>query len=171
MKSSTHKMAEAITAALGPIFHANPDYKTIVEAMALTIARVAQSTQEEGFEHRELDAIYSMASHALTIFLDEEDKIQAEQVAKEVVMDRGIDGFAAICGYVNPPFNSTDGPEFGLAAINRGMSRDARDEAEEFAGQAHGEASWENSPLHEEIARFEQEHPSGHEDGPPRAYL
>ena len=79
MKSSTHKMAEAITAALGPIFHANPDYKTITEAIALTVARVAQATTDRGFEHRELAAIHDMASHTLTEFLNAEEAIQEQR--------------------------------------------------------------------------------------------
>lgn len=145
MKSSTHKMAEAITAALGPIFHANPDYKTISEAMALTLARVAQSTPDRGFELFAMDSIHELANRALEQFLNEEEAIQE---AKAKVLAKGVDGFAEMYGPVN-----------GLAAINGGVSPEACAEAEEFAGQDHTEASWSNSPIHEEIARFEQEHP------------
>ena len=170
MKSKTHHMVEAMTAALGPIFHANPDYKTISEAVALVMARVAQSTPNKGDEILELEIITDLAHKALIQFLDEEEAIQ-EQRSK--VLQKGIEAFAEMV-----PQNGADGPRFGLAAINGGMSPEARDEAEEFAGQAHGEASWENSPLHEEIARFEQDHPNVGPDGDPgyhpdgpRAYL
>jgi len=208
MKATTRNMAEAITQALGPIFRANPDYKTITEAIALTVARVAQSTQDRGFEVLALDSITKMADEALTQFLNEEEALLE---AKAKVLAKGIDGFAEMFGPAN-----------GLAAINGGVSPEACAEAEEFAGQDHvlkamreedqalndltglpegieipvelygnpesrldpngvfitpSEASWENSPLHEEIARFEQEHPElrNGDDGcnpdGPRAYL
>jgi len=164
MKSSTHKMAEAITAALGPIFHANPDYKTISEAMALTLARVAQSTPDRGFELFAMDSIHELANRALEQFLNEEEAIQK---AKAKILAKGVDGFAEMCGPVN-----------GLAAINGGVSPEACAEAEEFAGQNHPEESWANSSIHQEIARFEQENPNVGPDGDPgynpdgpRAYL
>ena len=186
MKATTRNMAEAITQALGPVFHANPDYKTITEAIALTVARVAQSTVDRGFEHRELDDIYAMASHALTQFLNEEEALLE---AKAKVLVKGVDGFAEMFGPAN-----------GLAAINGGVSPEACAEAEEFAGQDHDQwggggpmaakhldpkddelegpehtkASWSNSPIHQEIARFEQEHPNrddGYNPDGPRAYL
>ena len=206
MKATTRNMAEAITAALGPIFHANPDYKTITEAVALTVARVAQATIDRGFEHRSLDAICAMASHALTEFLNAEEAIQ-EQRSK--IIQRGLDAFAEMV-----PLDGDDGPAFGLAALHGDLGVEARDAAEAFAGQDHAEVersafgtyrdedgkltaeglvqlkkdvvalhtpdkgSWENSPLHEEIARFEQEHPNVGPDGDPgyhpdgpRAYL
>lgn len=206
MKSKTHHMAEAITAALGPIFRKTPDYKTITEAIALTVARVAQSTPDKGTETLELEVIHQLASKALEAFLNEEEAIQ-EQRTK--VLQQGIEAFAEMV-----PLNGDDGPAFGLAAINGGVSPEACAEAEEFAGQDHAEVerpacrpyrdeegditpeghiqlkkdilalhtpdkgSWENSPLHEEIARFEQEHPNVGPDGDPgynpdgpRAYL
>ncbi len=138
-------MAEAITAALGPIFHANPDYKTITEAIALTVARVAQSTPDKGNEEEELEIIMQIAANALNVFLNEEQTIQE---TKAKVLAKGIDGFAEMYGPVN-----------GLAAINGGVSPEACAEAEEFAGQDHSEESWANSSIHQEIARFEQEHP------------
>jgi hypothetical protein len=164
MKSSTHKMAEAITAALGPIFHANPDYKTITEAIALTVASVAQSTPDKGNEEEELEIIMQIAANALNVFLNEEQTIQE---TKAEVLAKGIDGFAEMYGPVN-----------GLAAINGGVSPEAYAEAEEFAGQDHSEESWANSSIHQEIARFEQENPNVGPDGDPgynpdgpRAYL
>jgi len=189
MKATTRNMAEAITQALGPIFRANPDYKTITEAIALTVARVAQSTQDRGFEVLALDSITKMADEALTQFLNEEEALLE---AKAKVLAKGIDGFAEMFGPAN-----------GLAAINGGVSPEACAEAEEFAGQDHDQwgdggpmaakhldpkddelegpertkASWSNSPIHQEIARFEQEHPElrNGDDGcnpdGPRAYL
>ena len=228
MKATTRNMAEAITAALGPIFQANPDYKTISEAMALTLARVAQATHDRGFELFALDSIHELANRALEQFLDEE---QALQEAKAKVLAKGIDGFAEMCGPAN-----------GLAAINGGVSPEARAKAEAFAGQDHPEVvedgpwkdddgelteaglaafekqlaemerpacrpcrdadgditpegrvqlkkdildlhtpdeeNWSNSPIHQEIARFEQENPNVGPDGDPgynpdgpRAYL
>ena len=164
-------MSEAITAALGPIFHANPDYKTITEAIALTVARVAQATPDKGFELHELDSIHELANRALETFLNEEEAIQ-EQRGK--VLQKGIEAFSEMV-----PLDGDDGPAFGLAALHGDLGVEARDAAEAFAGQDHAEASWSNSPIHEEIARFEQEHPevnNGYEpdrhnpDGP-RAYL
>ena len=206
MKSKTHHMAEAITAALGPIFHANPDYKTITEAIALTVARVAQSTPDKGNEEEELEIIMQTAANALNVFLNEEEALQ-EQRTK--VLQRGIEAFTEMV-----PLNGSDGPAFGLAAVNGGLSAEARDEAEKFAGQDHSEVerpacrpyrdeegditpeghiqlkkdilalhtpdedSWSNSPIHEEVARFEQKHPnvgpdgdSGYSPDGPRAYL
>ena len=216
MKSATHKMSEAITAALGPIFHANPDYKTITEAIALTVARVAQATPDKGFELHELDSIHELANRALETFLNAEEAIQ-EQRGK--VLQKGIEAFSEMV-----PLDGDDGPAFGLAALHGDLGVEARDAAEAFAGQdhaeverpacrpyrdedgditpeghiqlkkdilalhtpdddltgpEHNEGSWSNSPIHEEIARFEQEHPevnNGYEpdrhnpDGP-RAYL
>ena len=225
-------MAEAITTALGPIFRANPDYTTICQAMALTLARVAQATPKPGNEYRELDAIMWLASEAITQFLDAEQAIQ-EQEAK--LMEQGVGAFAEMARsdgddvskeefYGNSGLNpKLYGPANGLAAINGGVSPEACAEAEEFAGQNHGEVerpackpyrdedgnitpeghiqlkkdilalhtpdddltgpehnkgSWSNSSIHEEIARFEQEHPNVGPDGDPeynpdgpRAYL
>lgn len=164
MKSATHKMAEAITAALGPVFHSNPDYKTISEAMALTLARVAQATPDRGFELFALDSIHELANKALETFLNEEEAIQE---AKAKVLAKGVDGFAEMCGPAN-----------GFAALHGDLGVEAREAAETFAGQNHPEESWANSPIHQEIARFEQENQNVgpdsdtgyHPDGP-RAYL
>ena len=229
MKATTRNMAEAITQALGPIFHSNPDYKTICEAMALTMARVAQSTPDKGSEEKELDRMMEMADVALNEFLNEEEALQE---AKQSTMAKGIDAFAEMArsheGY---------GPAYPLAALHGDLGVEARDAAEEFAGQDHTEverpafqpfhdekgrltpagfeqlkkdvialhtpdhdqwgdggpmaakhldpkddelegpehtkASWSNSPIHQEIARFEQEHPNrddGYNPDGPRAY-
>jgi hypothetical protein len=233
MKSATHKMSEAITAALGPIFHANSDYKTITEAIALTVARVAQATPDKGFELHELDSIHELANKALETFLNEEEALLE---AKAKIVAKGVDAFAEMARsdgddvskeefYENSGLNPKHyGPAFGLAALHGDLGVEARDAAEAFAGQdhaeverpacrpyrdedgnitpeghiqlkkdilalhtpdddltgpEHNEGSWSNSPIHEEIARFEQEHPevnNGYEpdrhnpDGP-RAYL
>lgn len=154
MLSKTHAMAEAITTALGPIFRANPDYKTICQAMALTLARVAQATPKPGNEYHELDAIMCLASEAVTQFLDAEQAIQEQD---DKLMDQGIEAFAEMARGVvavepgsaadHPdncdqpvaktakPFN----PHHTLEAFNGGMGRDAQAEAERFAGQDHGE--------------------------------
>lgn len=123
-------MAEAISQALGPIFHAQPDYKTITEAIALTVARVAQATQDRGFEHQQLGAITAMASNALTEFLNEEEAYEARQK----IISKGLDGFAEMArsdeGY---------GPAYPLAALHGDLGVEARDAAEEFAGRFHDE--------------------------------
>ena len=189
MKAKTKHLADQITQALGPIFRETPDYKTISEAISLTVARVAQSTPDKGDEIRQLDKIHDMAFTALEQFLNEEEALLE---AKAKVLAKGVDGFAEMYGPVN-----------GLAAINGGVSPEACAEAEEFAGRFHDdkgrlteegfeqlkkdvialhtpdtkEGSWSNSPIHQEMARFEQEHPelrNGYDDGynpdGPRAY-
>lgn len=108
MKSSTHKMAEAITKALGPIFHANPDYKTITEAIALTVARIAQSTPEVGNEENELEVIMQIAADALNIFLNEEKKFQEN-------IQRGIDAFTEMVSC------DGEGPSCGLDTMHESI--------------------------------------------------
>ena len=188
MKATTRNMAEAITQALGPIFRANPDYKTISEAIALTVARVAQSTPDRGFEVFALDSITKMADEALHQFLNEEE---AAYEARQKIISKGLDAFAEMA--------RSDGPVNGLAAINGGVSPEACAEAEEFAGQDHAEVErpacrryrdeegditpeghiqLKKDILALHTARFEQEHPNVGPDGDPgyhpdgpRAYL
>ena len=193
MKAKTKHLADQITQALGPIFRANPDYKTIIEAIALTVARVAQSTPNKGREYNELDAIVTMALEALTQFLNEEEALLE---AKQSTLAKGIDEFTEMArsdesdkdlrDYYQDRITlenmaarkaQRDGPKNGLAAYNGGVSPEARAEAERFAGQDHAEVV-DGYNLDEEIARFERENqdlrpnccdPSYNPDGP-RAY-
>jgi hypothetical protein len=152
MKATTRNMAEAITTALGPIFRANPDYTTICQAMALTLARVAQATPKPGNEYHELDAIVCLASQTITQFLDAEQALQ-EQEAK--LMEQGVGAFAEMARGVVAvePGSSADYPDNSdqpvaktakpfnshhtLEAFNGGMGPAAQAEAERFAGQEH----------------------------------
>ena len=186
MKSKTKHLADQITQALCPIFRANPDYKTITEAIALTVARVAQSTPDKGAETLELESINQMASKALESFLNEEEAILE---AKQSTLAKGIDAFTEMArsdgdDVSHEEFYRNSGLdpklyifEDGLAACNGGVSPEACAEAERFAGQDHPEMVDGYNP-DEEIARFERENqdlrpnccdPSYNPDGP-RAY-
>lgn len=90
MKSATHKMCEELTAAIGPVFRANPDYETILAAMSLVMARVCQSSPK-GQEDRAMAHSQKLQIQALANFLDEE---QALEESKAKVVERGIDGFS-----------------------------------------------------------------------------
>ena len=90
MKSATHKLCEELTAAIGPVFRANPDFEAILVAMSLVMARVCQASPK-GHELRALEHSQSLQSQALDNFLNEE---QALEESKAKVVERGIDGFA-----------------------------------------------------------------------------
>jgi len=121
MLSKTHNLVKSMTYALGPLFHEEPDYKTIQQAIALVIARIAMATPSRGKEFQELSIIHVYSQKALEELL----KIEKEETAKKKKLDASIDGFAAICGYVDPPFNANEDPEIGLVAINGGMEAQA----------------------------------------------
>lgn len=210
-------MAEAINQAIGPIFHANPDYKTICEAIALTVARISQSTPAKGNEYKEMEEIFNLANHALEQFLNEEER-QLE--AKSKIIQRNIESFSEIVrGDGRDESEVTDkkfhensglnpklyGPHNGLAAINGGVSPEACAKAQKFAERFYDdksrlteegfeqlkkdivalhtpdpeEASWSNSPIHQEIERFEHENQdlkpnccrTSHNPDGPRAYI
>lgn len=136
MKSKTHKMVEEITKVLGPIFHANSDYNTIQEAIALVVARVAQSTPNVGNEEEELEVIMEIAANALNQFINEEKSIKEK---KFKLIQKGIEGFSEMVS-----LNGDDGPAFGLAAVNGGMSPEASDEATDWVDKnVNEEATWD----------------------------
>lgn len=134
-------MVEDITFVLGPIFHNNSDYKTIQEAMALVVARIAQATPDKGNEEAELETIMEIAADALNQFINEEKSIQE---AKQKVLDKGIGGFAELYGT--------------KTAVNNGSLSSATNNTEE-ANLADQKEAFES-----ELAR--QDNPDG-----PRAYL
>ena len=164
MKAKTKHLTDQITAALGPIFHANPDYKTITEAIALTVARVAQSTPDKGNEEEELEIIMQIAANALNVFLNEE----AAYEARQKIISKGLDAFAEMARSDEP--------------ISGGVPPKTSSEAKRLSEQnleesEYNEGSCSSSPVHEEIARFEQEHSKrhngcddGHNPDGPRAY-
>ena len=147
MKAKTKHLADQITQALGPIFHATPDYKTITEAIALTVARVAQSTPDRFKEYVALDEIMDTATNALTQFLNEEE---AQLEAKQSTLAKGIDAFAEMA--------RSDEPANGLAAYNGGVSPEACAEAERFAGQDHPEVERPTfQPFYDENGKITKE--------------
>jgi len=110
MKSKTHNMVEEITKVLGPIFHANSDYNTIQEAIALVVARVAQSTPNVGNEEEELEVIMEIAANALNQFINEEKSIKEK---KFKLIQKGIEGFSEMVSSNEPSNNpeyNPDGP-------------------------------------------------------------
>jgi uncharacterized membrane protein len=93
MKAKTHKLTETITNALGPIFHENPDYDTILQAMSLVMARVIQATPDKGREHLILEDASIMISDALREFLKLESEHEKQQAEKKAKLDEGIERF------------------------------------------------------------------------------
>lgn len=87
MLAKTHRMAELLTQAMGPVFQSNPDYQTIMQAVGIAVARVAQCTPMAGTETKALNNICAYAEEALAEFL----KIEEDKKAK---LEQGIAGFA-----------------------------------------------------------------------------
>jgi len=92
MKAKVHKLAETITASLGPIFRENPNYETILQAMSLVMARVIQASPDRGDELLVMEDAYNEIKHALNQFL----AIEREKEAKAKVVVEGIDGFSGL---------------------------------------------------------------------------
>jgi hypothetical protein len=92
MLSKTHNLVESITYALGPLFHEEPDYKTIQQAIGLVIARIAMATPNRGKEFLELSIIHEYSQKALEELLN----IEAEQAAQKALVEQGIGGFAKL---------------------------------------------------------------------------
>ena len=153
MLSATHKLTKAITTALGPLFHEQPDYTTIKQAMGLVIARIAMATPDANKERWQLEVIHEYSKQALSEFL----RLEEEQAKQKALMEQGIGGFAAICGYVDPPFNANEDPEIGLVALNGGMGSEAQAAAEE--AQAKQTANWAEvrKTMAEEVDQARQE--------------
>lgn len=118
MLSKTHRLVEAMTTALGPLFREQPDYNIIQQAMGLLNARVAQATPETGCETAELAVINEYAKQALKELL----KLEAEEAAKKAKLEQGITKFS---DFAKPTSEQ-------LAAINGGMGAEARAEAEKI---------------------------------------
>lgn len=93
MLSKTHKLTELITHTLGPIFREHSDYPTILQAMSLVMARVAQATPDIGQEIECLDTSYCIAKDALVKFIELEEQIKAGEAAKKAKLESGINGF------------------------------------------------------------------------------
>lgn len=118
MLSKTHRLTKAITTALGPLFHQEPDYSTILQAMGLVTARIAMATPDKNKESWQLEVIHEYSKQALSEFL----RLEEEQAAKKTLVDKGIDSFTELFA---------DKPELGVAALNGGMGSEARAAAEE----------------------------------------
>lgn len=96
MLAKTHTLTETITKTLGPVFYANPDYQTILDAMTLVMARVIQSTPNKGKEQAILNHVKENLTVALKQYIEIEER--QNQTQKEVVAE-GVDGFA---GFAKP---------------------------------------------------------------------
>ncbi len=94
MKSNIHHIVEQVTQALGPIFHANPDYEDIRVAMAMVMARVIQATPHQGLEIQVRDATFNDIHYTLNQLLE----LEAAGKAK---LDAGIAKFADFAGPIN----------------------------------------------------------------------
>ena len=148
MKAKIHTLVERMTEALGPVFHAHPDYNDILQATCLVMARVLQSTPDRGSELTLCEEAFRITNTALIKFLDAEEAIQ-ERKAK--IMAKGIDGFNKLVepgSAADHPDNSDQPvaktpkhfePSQGLAALNGGMGAEARDEAEKAQERASRE--------------------------------
>jgi len=112
MLSKTHNLVKSMTYALGPLFHEEPDYKTIQQAIALVIARIAMATPSRGKEFQELSIIHVYSQKALEELL----KIEKKQAAEKALVEQGIGKFAELLA---------DKPNIELAAINGGMEAQA----------------------------------------------
>lgn len=73
MLAKTHKAAELLTQAMGPVFQKYPDYNTVMQAVGIAIARVAQCTPMKGTETKALNNICAYAETALEEFLTLEE--------------------------------------------------------------------------------------------------
>lgn len=153
MLSKTHNLVESMTYALGPLFHEEPDYTTIQQAIGLVIARIAMATPSRGKEFLELSIIHEYSKKALEELLN----IEAKQAAQKALVEQGIGKFAAICGYVDPSFNANEDPEIGLVALNGGMGSEAQAAAEK--AQAKQTANWAEvrKTMAEEVDQARQE--------------
>lgn len=100
MKAKIHTLTELITTTLGPVFRAHSDYATIIQAMALVVARIAQSTPTPGEEQATLDRLHEIAKDALAQFLDlEKEELAREEArgaARQAVLEQGVEDFARI---------------------------------------------------------------------------
>lgn len=86
MLAKTHKAAELLTEAMGPVFQKYSDYNTVMQAVGIAIARVAQSTPVVGTETKALNNICAYAEQALEEFLKIEE-------AKKAKLEQGVAGF------------------------------------------------------------------------------
>lgn len=94
MLSKTHNLVESMTYALGPLFHEEPDYTTIQQAIGLVIARIAMATPNRGKEFLELSIIHEYSKKALEELLN----IEAKQAAQKALVEQGIGEFAKLLG-------------------------------------------------------------------------
>jgi hypothetical protein len=92
MVSKTHNLVESMTYALGPLFHEEPDYTTIQQAIGLVIARIAMATPNRGKEFLELSIIHEYSQKALEELLN----IEAEQAVKKAIVEQGIGEFTKL---------------------------------------------------------------------------
>lgn len=127
MKSKVHNLIDNLMEAIIPVLASEKSYDTILAAFGCINARIAMAAPDKpelvSKENHALGQLEHYSRNALTEFL----KLEAEQAAKESIMDKGIDGFAELC---------RKDPGTGLAAINGGMGAEAQAIAEEVQSEA-----------------------------------
>ena len=134
MLSKTHKLVESMTYALGPLFHEEPDYTTIQQAIGLVIARIAMATPNRGKEFLELSIIHEYSQKALEELLN----IEKEQAAKKNLVEQGISRFTELIAKGGNP------GEFGYKVVDGVESPAGRTskEIEAEEAQAKQTANW-----------------------------
>jgi len=149
MLASTHKLTEALTAAIAPVLRKHPDYPTITQAIALVVARIAQSTPDKGKEEEQLNAIFDTASDALDQFLQIEANALAEKTTLKTQVVGAINGFERFAAI--EPGSAEDNPQnshFPQIKESRFTKPGPRlFEAEEFTP---GEGAYREDPQPEE---------------------
>ena len=139
MLSATHKLTKAITTALGPLFHEQPDYTTIKQAMGLVIARIAMATPDANKERWQLEVIHEYSKQALSEFL----RLEEEQAKQKALMEQGISRFTELIAEGGNPgefgYKVVDGVE---SPAGRTFEEIQAEEAQEKVPYSENELEW-----------------------------
>ena len=139
MLSKTHNLVESMTYALGPLFHEEPDYTTIQQAIGLVIARIAMATPNRGKEFLELSIIHEYSQKALEELLN----IEKEQAAKKNLVEQGISRFTELIAEGGNPgefgYKVVDGVE---SPAGRTFEEIQAEEAQEKVPYSENELEW-----------------------------
>ena len=139
MLSKTHNLVESMTYALGPLFHEEPDYITIQQAIGLVIARIAMATPNRGKEFLELSIIHEYSQKALEELLN----IEKEQAAKKTLVEQGISRFTELIAEGGNPgefgYKVVDGVE---SPAGRTFEEIQAEEAQEKVPYSENELEW-----------------------------
>ena len=139
MLSKTHNLVESMTYALGPLFHEEPDYTTIQQAIGLVIARIAMATPNRGKEFLELSIIHEYSQKALEELLN----IEAKQAAQKALVEQGISRFTELIAEGGNPgefgYKVVDGVE---SPAGRTFEEIQAEEAQEKVPYSENELEW-----------------------------